>query len=776
MSAALRNAARWASTAGAWLMLAASALGQLSTGAPEPLPPSGDGKEIGGYKVTQSIDLGGRITNVSGSEAMYDTLINVQSGPRILEQSLTMQSISHEDIFDTLTLNSFGWGGDPEQALRLRLSKYRWYSITGSYQHMQNYFDYNLFANPLNSPSANPFLPVLTSPHAYYNRQNLYNFGVALFPLQRFSFRFDYSRNSFLGPSFSSNHQGTEALTNQNTENILNAVRAGVDVHVNQKTVLSYTQLFEWFNGQTAYSLSPYNPYPLSNGNAVSFGLPWGNGSPCNAPLNNGVANPTCNGFLGYGLSQNINTEIPTEQINLKSTSIKRLDFNAQYQYSGASMTTPVNEVFYGLISRSGVLGSNSAGSGSHAYWVSSSADASATYHISDKLRLVEIFRWRNWRSYGNFLNQQNNYFNAASLGAASLLNPIATFPPAALTHTSSSPADVINEYWVNLDGEKTTQNDFQIQYDVSRNFGARAGFQWTGYNVQPGSTYQIALGDIYYPNHPNRGNCVGVPLNPDGSCTFTGVLAPWGNPTVPINRYSWLVGLWFQKGGLHAHADANFGSANNYAYRIDPRTGQNISGSIEYAPKPWLSVGSDMIFQRATNYSNGSQINFNAHNYHVAFNGTVTPNKYLALDATYSFDAIQQNILQCFAGSYPPNSPPCFDGSSLLETNGFYGTHTQFGSFTLLLRPVNRIAFRVGYSIVNDNGDTTQFNLYQPLGPLASRYQLPLAGIEFNVYRNMSFRGGWNYQNYNENSFVGPTAPRNFHANETTLAIHYAF
>ncbi len=45
-----------------------------------------------------------------------------------------------------------------------------------------------------------------------------------------------------------------------------------------------------------------------------------------------------------------------------------------------------------------------------------------------------------------------------------------------------------------------------------------------------------------------------------------------------------------------------------------------------------------------------------------------------------------------------------------------------------------------------------------------------------YTFYRNMSFRGGWNYQNYGEASFVGPTAPRNFHANETTLAIRYAF
>ena len=117
--------------------------------------------------MTQSIEIGGRITEVTGSQPMYDTLVNDQTGARILEQSLTMQSLSHQDIFDTLTLNSFGWGGDPEQAARMRVSKYRWYTFTGSYQHMQNYFDYDLFANPLNPPTGSPFIPILNSPHSY---------------------------------------------------------------------------------------------------------------------------------------------------------------------------------------------------------------------------------------------------------------------------------------------------------------------------------------------------------------------------------------------------------------------------------------------------------------------------------------------------------------------------------------------------------------------------------------------------------------------------------
>ena len=134
-------------------------------------------------------------------------------------------------------------------------------------------------------------------------------------------------------------------------------------------------------------------------------------------------------------------------------------------------------------------------------------------------------------------------------------------------------------------------------------------------YIIQPGNTYQAALGDIYYPNNPNRGNCVGLPLNPDGSCTFTGVIAPFGNPTTEINRYSGILGAWFRKGSaLHANVDAQFGGADNWIYRTDPLGFFNIKGNVSYTPRPWLMLGGNLIYEHATNDT--TDINFNQHNY----------------------------------------------------------------------------------------------------------------------------------------------------------------
>jgi hypothetical protein len=756
----------------------AQSSGQAQSPTPASQPPAAaEGKEIGGFQVTQSIEVGGRIAEVNGSQPMYNTLLNYQTGARVLEQSLTMRSLTHEDMFDTFTFNSFGWGGDPEQAARLRVAKYGQYNLNFSYQHFENYFDYNLFANPLNPPTGSPFIPILSSPHSYYNRHNLYNFGIVVLPLHRLSFRFDYNRNRFFGPALSSVHQGTDALTNQDNNNLLDGYRFGLDFRVNKKTTLSYTQSLQWYQGQTLYTLNGFNSWPLSNGTLVTFGLPWFNsGSPCNAPLQNGIANPSCNGYFGYSLLQSIDTYIPTEQVNLKSSSLKWLDFNGQYQYSHASSNTPLAETFSGLITRSNNLAFNTTGSKSNSRWNSSSADVSGTIHISDKLRLVETFRFRNFSVAGQFLDLSSSFFTAAANGSATLLSPIALFPPTTLLHVSGSPADITNETTINLVYQNFKQNDFQVQYDFSRFFGVRGGFVWSNYIIQPGSTYQASAGDIYFPNNPNRGNCVGLPLNADGSCTFSGVIAPFGGPTTEINRYAGVLGAWFRKGSaLHANVDAQFGGADNWIYRIDPLRFYNIRGNIAYAPRPWLTIGADLFYDHATNGTTG--INFNQHNYSTMVDASINPNPKWGLDLAYNFDAIQQNIFLCFADSTPPpGSTTCLGDDTLMQVYGLYHTHTQYGYFAAVLTPIERVTFRFGYSIVDNQGNTTQFNTLLPLGPLSSKYQLPLAAVDVKLYKNVTFKGGYNYYQYNEGSFVGPTAPRYFHANNTTLAVKYAF
>jgi hypothetical protein len=83
-----------------------TALAQTSApkSAQDPPPPPAPGDNIRyGYAVHQSIDLGGHIANYSGNDAMYDTQVNFQSGPRILDQSLEMIAVDPAKALHSIT-------------------------------------------------------------------------------------------------------------------------------------------------------------------------------------------------------------------------------------------------------------------------------------------------------------------------------------------------------------------------------------------------------------------------------------------------------------------------------------------------------------------------------------------------------------------------------------------------------------------------------------------------------------------------------------------------
>ena len=46
-----------------------------------------------GYIVHNTVDLGGHMVGISGSGSMYDTLVNIQSGPRVLGQTMTLRAV-----------------------------------------------------------------------------------------------------------------------------------------------------------------------------------------------------------------------------------------------------------------------------------------------------------------------------------------------------------------------------------------------------------------------------------------------------------------------------------------------------------------------------------------------------------------------------------------------------------------------------------------------------------------------------------------------------------
>src|SRR5262249_23031161 len=94
----------------------------------------------------------------------------------------------------------------------LNVSKGRIYDFHGSFRRYRQYFDYDLLANPLIPSESNPFVSLLNSPHSYNTVRRITDLNVTFAPLSRVSFRAGYNHNINQGPSYSSVHEGTDAL------------------------------------------------------------------------------------------------------------------------------------------------------------------------------------------------------------------------------------------------------------------------------------------------------------------------------------------------------------------------------------------------------------------------------------------------------------------------------------------------------------------------------------------------------------------------------------
>jgi hypothetical protein len=244
----------------------------------------------------------------------------------------------------------------------------------------------------------------------------------------------------------------------------------------------------------------------------------------------------------------------------------------------------------------------------------------------------------------------------------------------------------------------------------------------------------------------------------------------------VDINTNAGLVGLWFHPTqNLRLNLEAQIGYADNFFTRIDPRHGQQYRADASYTPRPWVNLAANFSALESRNHT--GDLNYGMHNRNFGLNATLAPNPRLSLDLAYNFTAFLQDNNVCYIATLTiPVTSTCMNDDTLLETLGYYRSHTHFANFSIMFKPLNRVTARLGYGVTDVSGNTLILDPLQPLGPLASRFQQPLAALDVNLSNRLSWHGGWNYYHYDEGSFVGPSLPRYFHANVTTLSLVYAF
>ncbi len=786
--------------------------------AQEPEKPP-EGVNSGNYSIKQTIEFGYRFVrdedfkDPRGTRDVYNTFVNLDKGVRLFEHTLEMRSLNHQGwLFDNFYVSSFGYGGDPNDVTRLRMYKNKWYNFSGSFRRDRNFWDYNLLANPLNpsTPITNAppgFSPIVVfSPHRFQTTRRLSDFNLTMLPQSRVRFRLGYSRNISEGPSFSSFHEGTDVQLFQGWKTTLNSYQFGVDLKWLPRTNISYDQFLHYYKGDTSW-VDQSQLFPLANGTLVDLGLPFNTAAnqPCTVPfLAGGVVNPGCNGYLGYTRQGRVRTNYPTEQLSFQSNYFKNLDLSGRFVYSSSENNVfGFNEDLNAFVTRTRMRFRNETGPATGRR-VSVSADFGATWHVTEKFRVLDMFRFANFRLPMQWLFTECSFFAntvtpllfGSTAFTATAPVPATCATPAnsvagTPTHNASSPPDVAVGASSLSFKQDLKNNLFELQYDFTRRFGARLGYRFR-HRMFFESDFESGT-FVFFPNLQNsrtlpapfnvdeNGNPVFCPATnnrADGSCLITPEPEFDSKPT-EVNEHSAVFGIWARPtDALRLSLDLELMAADNSFNRISPRQLQHYKVRATYKPMSWASFGASVNILE--NRNNAFQVNNKQHNRAYGFSAVVEPNEKWGFDLGYDYNDVFSTTFICYPVS--PNTaglPPCIAGPGLFGDTSIYKNRAHYGYFNAMWKPIKRLTTNVGYAITSTAGSTLIINPNAPVGPLAYNFHRPYVGFVIDLYKGLSWKGSWAYYGYNEKEQLGPldfTGPRDFRGNMVTIAIRYAF
>lgn len=784
------------------------------------------GVDSGGYNIQQSAELGYRETWINGNHDTYDTFVNLGDGVRLLSYTLDLRSIDHRGLlFDNLSFSSFGFAGDPNDVARLSITKNKWYDFRGLYRRDKNFFEYSLFANPLNPATSKPAFASTVSPNALDTSRRMQSYNLTLLPQSSVRLRLGYSRVSSEGPGLESYDSGVLPLFTTNYRTTENAYSAGFDFRFLPKTTFSYDQFLAYDKQDNVTSDRNLNSL-LPGSVPVDFGIVWNTtgATPCATPFpatTPGFANPGCNGILSYSRIGQPRNFSPTEHFSFQSSYFKNLEMSGSAGYSSSNNQIPdFNEVLAGLTTRTDTRGSTTGGP-AVAKRVSVDADWSGIYSVTEKFRILDSFRYDNWRIPGLWNAVEGNQFSTFGAGFPSLLLPIAQFTPETFNticpapytaascpqHASGSGADFLNEANASFLGQNLKENTLQFQYDFGPRFSARVGYRYSNRNIATFSS-SFNTAEIYFPGGPTgtaandhlaaRGDCAfpappapqvlpsNCTLEPNGSIIEEGLVA--GSDTArqltEINEHAALLGLTARPvDTLRISGDFEFGY-NDFAFtRTSPRQLQSYKIHANYGPKQWLNL--DGAIDIHENRDNVYQVNNLEHGRSYAFVAVFSPKPAYSLDIGYNYADIYSQALICFAASgagvlaYP--ACPIAGSPVPQSTTSFYSSNQRFAYFDVMWNPVKRFRANVGYSATFVGGNTLFLNPLQPSGTLAFNFEKPYASFQVDLYKGIAYKTAWNYYGYDEKGpsvlpGLAPIPLRDFNGSTGTFSVIYAF
>jgi hypothetical protein len=827
-----------------------------------------------GYKAHQSVDVGGHVVGLTGSGAMYDTLVNTQTGPRMLGESFELRALpgNTHSLVDSLHAIGNGFGGDPNSFAKLTFEKGKLYEFTGVFRRDRQYFDYDLLGNPnipggqsipigpSNKPTGTLAWPqVNQSPVMFNTVRRMLDTDLTLLPLSVVTFRLGYSHNIFQGPTLSPAYSIAkyDALLQQYQRNSTDEFTGGIDWKPVRGTRISFEEEITNYKADSYFTLNPagfmvqeadgtpaylgnwdsVTPYGIGGCNTNSMGAAYNavtRVSTILTPAASGglpVINAACDVVTSYSRTQPTRILTPTETFLLQSSSIKNISMNGSFSYTSGNMKLPsYYESAQGL---DGVAATTTTpvipaqGIRSIIY---SGGSASASRQVAaGDFGII-------WQAAPTFtLADQIDYSNVQQPGTSN--DPISA--------TVSTPATAGNET-ITYSGTMINGNAYPLPHGINgvptANFyGQRqvTNNLTASWEVTPRATLALTY------RYKTQTIAQGVPHN----VVIPAALADPVNGTVTINENGGILNAafrptqnWSINGTVEALYDDNAFTA------VSARQTRHYRVHTLYRPKPWATVSAafnDLERHNNTNNNQASGITYFGPLNHVDYSrvfsmsADLTPNEHYGLDLSYAYSDVYAATNICYlnaasatlpgAATAPGSIPASVTQTGNVFSNGvcnfnvghtsvfvlgdWYGRDftdapTQYVSAAVMLSPNDKIHSSLGYRISDVSGSRFFNDARDVNGSLVSKYQSPFVSVAWTIRKGMIAKAEYNYFGYGEGgpsgapecsttttptsivapctSFTQPTgltetsagltAPRNFHANNVTLGMHYEF
>ncbi len=386
-----------------------------------------------------------------------------------------------------------------------------------------------------------------------------------------------------------------------------------------------------------------------------------------------------------------------------------------------------LSEAFRGLITRTRGRQLDITGNAKGKRVVANS-DLGVTVHLTDKVRLVDTFRFSNFRIPGFYDQVTATLFGATLLSNPNTFDPATCPPPfTAATcpqHNASSGADIIVDQMNTFLRQDLKLNTFGVEYDLTRYLTAHLGYRYEHREIA--HNFADSQDQTFYPTLANRGNCAGQPLV-NGVCSVT--VTDSETNLIPISARSALFGLSLRPvDAFRLTFDTELMSADRVSTRISPRQLQHYKLRAAFKPKDWINLSGTMNVLESRN--NVTDVLHKDHNRNYGFALSMNPKPRFGSDIGYDYNDIFSTTNICYVATpAPPGSADC--GTPFLSGISVYKDKIHSGYLNLTVKPLHRVTTNLGYNLTSTSGETLILDRTQgTLGPLAFNYHKPFASV----------------------------------------------